>query len=176
MFSVEDAWQAGKTRQRSSPTFKKQEGTDRRWADYRLAFISFVIVVTLSLQLYAGFRDPDQWGWPFVAYPMYRGAHYENERLHHDFTAYVVLADGSRAQISPGDLGMDWWRFRENVVGAMFAEDTEALQTTVDQYCQQHEARVIGLELEDMGVVVTRNGMKDGLPPEVVASVDIACQ
>lgn len=175
MFS-EDAWQAGKPRPRTSPRSEKQESASRWWADYRFAFVSIVIVIILSLQLYAGFRDPDQWGWPFVAYPMYRGAHYENERLHHDFTAYVVLADGSRELVSPESLDMSWWQFRENVVGAMFAEDIESLQTTVDRYCQQHDAEVVGLELEDMGVVVTRNGMKDGLPPEVVVSADVACR
>jgi hypothetical protein len=149
--------------------------TTRARAGVGYVLVSAIIVVILGLQIFAGFRNPAQWGWPFVAYPMYRGAHYENERLRYDFTTYAMLSDGSRQQIKPGDLGMDWWRFRANLIDPVFREDREALQIVVDHYCEESGQKVTGLEIEDLGVIVTRDGMKDGLPPEVVASIDVPC-
>jgi hypothetical protein len=142
----------------------------------RVLAVSAVIVVILGLQTFASFRDPAQWGWPFLAYPMYRGAHYEGERLRHDFTTYAIVDDSSRMVVTPQDLGMTWWWFRANVVDIMLRQDQAALKAIAKQICETSGRSVQALELEDMGVAVGRNGLQDGLSPEVVSTVKVSCQ
>jgi hypothetical protein len=77
----------------------------------RLA-VSGVIVAVLTLQSFAGFVDTGRWGWPFVAYPMYSEAHFENERVQYDWMVYAILADSTEVIVKPdGPLfSMTWLR------------------------------------------------------------------
>jgi hypothetical protein len=137
--------------------------------------VTVIIITILGLQVFAGFRDPAQWGWPFVAYPMYRGAHYEGERLRHDFTVYARLADGTKARVTPEDLGMHFWLFRANVVDSLYRQRLDLLQPVADLICGRTGQPVLGLELEDLGMAVSREGLVEGLPPEVVTTANLSC-
>jgi hypothetical protein len=73
--------------------------------------VSAIIVVILGTQFVAGLVDTGKWGWPILAYPMYKWSHYENERILHDADVYAQLDDGSRIAITPEALGMSFWIF-----------------------------------------------------------------
>lgn len=141
----------------------------------RLA-ISVVIVGILSTQTVAGFVDTGRWGWPLLAYPMYKTAHYEGERLHDDLSAYAILADSTRVPITRSDLNMDFWLYWYNVVTPLQHARLDLLQPVLQRYCQQSDNQVIKLHLEDRGAAIGRDGPIEGLPPEVVAEIDVTCQ
>jgi hypothetical protein len=161
----------------------------------RVSIISLIIVTILSLQAFASFFNPSVLGFPFVAYPMYRIAHYEGDRILYDTTVYAVNKDGQEVQFKPEDAGMSWWLFRRHVVNPLLAiaqwvkhgpaaerasqnvvdEHMSAVQKAVDAYCERTGRSVVRLRMEDLGVAVGREGMVDGLPPVELASVEIAC-
>lgn len=138
-------------------------------------FISVVIVGILSIQAGAGFVDTGRWGWPLLAYPMYRTAHYEGERLHDDLTAYAILADSRRIAIDRSELNMGFWLHWYNVVTPIQNARLDLLQPVLQRYCERFENQVIKLHLEDRGVAIGRDGPIEGLPPEVVAELDVTC-
>lgn len=142
----------------------------------RFALISVVIVTVLSLQALVGFSYTGVQTWPFMAYPMYRGAHYDGERLRYDFTVYAELDDSSEVVITPEDLGLSWWAFRENVVHALYRNDRAVVQGLIDAHCERTGQRIVGLRMEDLGRAVSRDGLVEGLPPEVVASMSVTCE
>jgi hypothetical protein len=156
--------------------------------------VSSVVVTVLALQSFAGFVDTGRWGWPFVAYPMYNEAHFENERVQYDWVVYAVLEDSSEVIVTPDDLDITWWLFEKNVVSGLLRLDqprrtvilndlasamrneAELLQYMVNRFCDKTKLPVVGLRLTDMGVAVTRAGMVTGLPRETLASADLVCQ
>jgi hypothetical protein len=142
----------------------------------RFALTSVVIVVVLSLQALVGFSYTGVQAWPFMAYPMYRGAHYADERLRHDFTVYAELDDASEVVLTPEDLGLSWWTFRENVVHALYRDDRAVVQGLIDDHCRRTGQRIVGLRMEDLGYAVSRDGLVEGLPPEVIATMPVRCE
>jgi hypothetical protein len=149
--------------------------TSSRNAVARL-LISGVIVGILLIQAVASFVDTGRWGWPFLAYPMYENAHYENERLYDELTAYAILTDSTRVEIKRTDLGMDFWLYWYNVVQPIRHGHLDLLEPVLQRYCEEFENRVIKLHLEDQGVAIGRDGPIEGLPPEVMAEIDVSCQ
>jgi hypothetical protein len=73
--------------------------------------VSAIIVAILSIQAVAGFVDTGRWGWPLLAYPMYKWAHYEGDRLDVELTGHAVLEDSTRIPMSRSDLNMDFWLY-----------------------------------------------------------------
>lgn len=138
--------------------------------------VSAAIVVILSTQAVAGFVDTGRWGWPLLAYPMYKTAHYEGERLHDDLTGYAVLADSTRVAMTRTDLNMDFWLYWYNVVMPITHARLDLLEPVLRRYCEQSDNQVVRLELEDRGVAIGRDGLIEGLPVEVVAEMDVTCQ
>jgi hypothetical protein len=63
------------------------------------AVLSIVIAAILGSQLVVGMVDTGRWGWPIMAYPMYKSAHFEGERLSHEFDLFAVFQDGTRVKI-----------------------------------------------------------------------------
>jgi hypothetical protein len=138
-------------------------------------FISVVIVGILSIQAVAGFVDTGRWGWPLLAYPMYKTAHYEGERLDVELTAYAVLADSTRVPIHRSDLNMGFWLYWYNVVTPIQNARLDLLQPVLQRYCEKNGNQVTKLQLEDRGVAIGRDGPIEGLPPEIVAEMDVTC-
>lgn len=141
-----------------------------------IPFVSSFILIVLGLQTYASLTNTGSRGWPFIAYPMYRNAHHDGERIHHDFTLYAVLPGGERIEVQRDDLGLNFWLFYKHVFLPMRDGKREVLQPIANEYCRKHGRRIVGLVIEDKGVALSRDGMIEGLPPEVVASADVTCQ
>ncbi|HEX5079892.1 MAG TPA: hypothetical protein VFV80_12140 [Geminicoccaceae bacterium] len=140
----------------------------------RLA-VSVIVVVILAAQLVVGFVDTGKWGWPILAYPMYKTAHFEGERLNHDFASYVVLSDSNRVEIKRRDLGMDFWIYWYNVVQPIRHGRLDALAGLVEHYCQELDGQVIRLEVEDLGIAIGRDGPVEGLPRQVLFATEVSC-
>ena len=138
------------------------------------AAISAVIVAILGSQLVAGFVDTGRWGWPIIAYPMYKTAHFDGERLD-DYEVAAVLADGSRLRVDPEELGMSFWTFRQNVAMKIERGRLEALAPTIERYCERSQRSLKRLELVDTGTAISASGLIQGLEPKVAAAIDVVC-
>jgi hypothetical protein len=138
--------------------------------------VSVIIFALLSVQAVAGFVDTGRWGWPLLAYPMYRTAHYEGERLRVDLIAYAVLADSTRVRLDRSDLNMNFWLYWYNVVTPIENARLDLLEPVLRRYCDESDNRVVKLQLEDLGYAIGRDGPIQGLPPKVMAEMDVTCQ
>jgi len=139
-------------------------------------FVSAVVVVILSTQAVAGFVNTGKWGWPILPYPMYHSAHFEGDRLDHEFSVFAILSDGRRVPIKQSDMNMNFHLFRFNVVQPIEAADVDALGPVIDKYCELHDDQVVKLQVEDQGVAIGRDGPVEGLPPEILGMLDVSCQ
>ena len=143
---------------------------------YGVQIVSIVIVFILVTQLMAGLIHTGRWGWPFVAYPMYKMAHYDGERVVYDVKVYGVLKDLSRIELKRSDLGMSFWLFWYNVVQPIRHGYLHNLSPIIDQLCRQSRGDLIRLEYEDMGVKISRAGPVYGLEPVILGSSDVSCK
>ena len=137
--------------------------------------LSAFIVVILGTQLVVGLIDPGRWGWPMVAYPMFKTAHYDGDRFD-DFRVYAVLTDDTKLQIEPGDVGMSYWIFRQNMVGGLLNDRIEKLAPIIERYCDQSQGAMARLEVSDIGVAISAHGPIAGLEPRVLAAMAVACE
>jgi hypothetical protein len=138
--------------------------------------VSTIIAVVLALQVVATFdlfprllSRPSRTFWPFLDYPMYRRAHYEGDLIER----YLVLgrrADGAEVEVTPGDLGLNFWKFRYEVVGALRNGDRPRAAAFADMYRARHGTRLVALRLERHGDTLTRDGLRPA-PPEQIAAL-----
>lgn len=138
--------------------------------------VSAIIVAVLAVQAVAGFVDTGRWGWPLLAYPMYKTAHYEGDRLDVELTGYAVLADSTRVAMNRSDLNMDFWLYWYNVVQPIRHARLDLLAPVLQRYCEESDNQVIKLQVEDQGIAIGRDGPVEGLPPQVKFEVDVTCQ
>lgn len=136
--------------------------------------ISCVIVAILGLQTFASFVTTGRWGWPFIAYPMYKTPHFEGERVLYDFEVYATHDDGSEALIDQGDL--PFWIYKLKLVNGLATDERGSVQPIVAAYCERTGKNVVEVRLQDMGVAVSRDGAVSGLPPQAIATMIIGCQ
>jgi hypothetical protein len=135
-----------------------------------------VIVVILGTQAVVGFLDTGKWGWPMLAYPMYKKAFFEGDRLNHDVNVYALLSDGTRTEIKRDDLGMSFWIFHYNVVGPIGQGRSEPLAPLVQRYCRESDNQLIKFQVEDKGVAISRDGPVEGLLPQLVSEMGVSCK
>jgi hypothetical protein len=140
------------------------------------AVLSVVIATILGTQLVLGALNPGRWSWPIIAYPMYKDAHFEGAWLEHQLDLFAVFEDGARMKITPEDLGLRDWPFRDNVVNAIKLGRMEQLSWVIDYACQLRDGHPLTrFEVTDTGVAIARNGPVHGLEPEVYASTEVTC-
>jgi hypothetical protein len=136
--------------------------------------ISCLIIGILGLQTFASFVNPGRWGWPFIAYPMYKAAHHGGERILYDHKVFARHADSSEALMSAGNI--PFWIFKHKMVDGLMTGDRASVQPLVTTHCTRTGKRVVSVRVEDMGVALSRNGVVRGLPPRTLATMSIACQ
>jgi hypothetical protein len=137
--------------------------------------ISAIIVVILATQTVVGLVDTGKWGWPMLAYPMYKKAYFEGDRLNHDVSVYALLSDGTRTEIKRSDLDMSFWIFWYNVATPIALHRADLLEPVVQLYCQEFSNQVTKLQVEDKGVAIGRDGPVEGLPPQVMSEIEVSC-
>lgn len=136
--------------------------------------ISCVIIGIVGLQAFASFINPGRWGWPFIAYPMYKTPHFDGERVLYDFEVYAVHDDGSESLISLADV--PYWIFKHKVVDGLIRRDRESVQPLIAAYCERTRKEVVEVRLQDMGVGLSRDGLVQGLAPETLATMTVGCR
>lgn len=142
-------------------------------------FVSTVVLIVLPTQLIASLIDTGRWGWPFITYPMYANAHYEGERLKYDVRAFAVLEDSSRIEIKREQLNMrqrwQFYLFQKHVWFPIRDGDKELLEPLIRKYCDLSNGKLVRLELEDLGIAVTKEGPVSGLKPNVFSPLNVSC-
>jgi hypothetical protein len=117
---------------------------------------------------------PAEWGWPFLAYPMYKRSHHVGERLGVDYNLYAVTST-KRIRLDRKDLGLEkFWLFFTAVARPMIRGETEAVASLLSTYCPQFQEKSIAFELDDLGYSLGESGLVEG-NPETVASMKIKC-
>ena len=139
---------------------------------------SGVIVAVVGFQVLVGFgwindiprmRHRKGYYYPFLDYPMYKGAHYPGER----FDRYVVvgtLSDGTQRPILPADLGLNFWKFDKGPVRALQQGDAGTLQPYLQHYWHRHHRCLTEVRLENHPSVLGASGLTTA-PVEVVRAM-----
>lgn len=135
----------------------------RSWR--RVAVSAFVVSV-IGLQAMAGARirgplkpDPDRW--PFLSYPMYRGAHFPGEAIPRHLV-FGILEDSSEVQITPEALGTNFWIWQRRLVQALDPVDSNDLRAMATLYESRSGGSLSGFRLENHPLVLGREGVEEG--------------
>lgn len=139
------------------------------------ALISLVIVGCLTLQAIAGSghvigpfeRAPYQW--PFIDYPMYSFPRFEGDEIGRPLLIGIE-PDSTEVEIEPDDLGLDFFPYIRGPVRAVRYGNREAAELFRVLYEERQGVRVIGFEIEERPIVITRTGYRSG-PLKRVASM-----
>jgi hypothetical protein len=137
--------------------------------------VSAIIVTILSLQAVVGFVNTGMRAWPLVAYPMYKTARYEGDRLDHALNAYAILANGEKVPITPDDLNMSFWLFGDHFIAPVINGRRDVLEPLIARYCEHHGSQVVAFRIEDTGTAIGRDGPVEGLPPETWGELAVTC-
>ena len=141
---------------------------------YGARIITLFIVFVLAVQFVIGLT-PNHRLWPFIPYPMYHPVRVDGQRLHHLFNVYGVFEDSSKVALKADDLDMTYWLFRKNIQRGIKNGDARKTQPAVDWLCAQSGGALVSLQIEDLGIAISRDGPVYGLEPNVVASFDVSC-
>ena len=141
---------------------------------YGARIVTLFIVFVLAVQFVVGLT-PKQRLWPFLPYRMYHQVKVDGQRLGHLFDVYGVLKDSSKIALTADNLNMTYWTFRKNVQRGIKNGDARKTQSAVDWLCAQSDGALAALQIEDMGIAISRDGPVYGLEPNVVASFDVSC-
>jgi len=141
---------------------------------YGARIVTLFIVFVLAVQFVIGLT-PKQRLWPFVPYRMYHPVKVDGQRLGHLFKVYGVLEDSSKIALTADDLSMTYWLFRKNVERGIRNGDARKMQPAIDWLCAQTGGELVSLQIEDLGIAISRDGPVYGLEPNVEASLDVSC-
>jgi hypothetical protein len=141
---------------------------------YGARLVTLFIVFVLAVQFVIGLT-PKQRLWPFLPYRMYHQVKVDGQRLGHLFNVYGVLKDSSKIALNADDLDMTYWFFRKNVQRGIRNGDARKTQSAIEWLCAQSGGELASLQIEDLGIAISRDGPVYGLEPNVEASLDVSC-
>ncbi len=156
----------------------------RRERSYRRLASGFIILVlgaqaaTLAVTAVSPGRLLARF-YPIIEYPMYAGAHYENERVIGRWLLRGVLGDGSVVEINEQTLNLSLWNFVTLVDQvASGAPGTAERQHAIDTLIaivrerQSHGSEIKTLRIDSYPLKVTRHGAAPA-PSETVWSMSL---
>jgi hypothetical protein len=137
--------------------------------------VSVVIAVILMLQLAAGFdlyprfvSRPSHLLWPFMNYPMYRGAHHEGDVIAR-YRVFGQAAAGFEVEVTPSDLGLNFRKFQDIVVDAVRRRDVARVAPFAELYRTRSGTRLVAMRVERQGDILTRHGLQAAPPVQLAA-------
>ncbi len=144
------------------------------------ALASFVILTVISIQSYAAILHrvcsrpiplfcalPKEPGlYPFLDYPMYKTAHLEGESID-NYALIGVFADNTQKQLAPSDFGLSLYQFNRGLVEAVKTDNLSKIRDYTSAYNQISEPPFVQLQLENRPLVITADGVKEGVKAEV---------
>jgi hypothetical protein len=136
--------------------------------------LSAFIVFVIGLQAMAGARirgplkpDPDRW--PFLSYPMYRGAHFPGDAIPRH-RVFGILADSSEVHVTPQTLGTNFWIWQRRLVHALDPVDSNDLRAMAVLYESRDGTPVSAFRLENHPLILGEKGVEEGTA-EVIRTV-----
>jgi len=128
--------------------------------------ISFMIIIWLGLQLWAGVNFKD-YTWPFIGFPMY--AHKRGVRFDHEVQKIVlrgITEQGQEVDVIPEDFGMYSTPWDHSVAPKLKdpATNREAAAQLVDDYNRRHPER---LPLNGVKLIKIHWQMTETVPVEM---------
>lgn len=106
--------------------------------------------------------------WPFLSYPMYRGAHYPGDRIER-YRLFGLKADSQLVAITPESLGTGFWIWAGGLVEPLLRDEPGDI-ALVQRYQQRTGHEIVGLRLETHPLLLSAAGVEAG-NPEVVRQV-----
>lgn len=140
-----------------------------------MVFISLFIAACLVIQAVVSFgKSPgpfeySPYQWPFIDYPMYSSAYYEGDEVSR-LLLIGILPDSTKIEIVGEDLGLSFFPYLRGPIWAVLYNRPSAASLFRDIYAERHGVEVVGFEVLDQPVVITREGYHPG-PPKTVASM-----
>jgi hypothetical protein len=136
-----------------------------RFKRYHAHAISFVIIAILALQAIALFKPIRRAAWPFVNYPMYATPHYEGDNLSVEVLVFADFADGTSAEIRPGDVGLNWFKFfyQARCIAGLHGSCSQPelyARQLAELYEERTNKRIVRMTAKSYPAVLTRNGMQ----------------
>lgn len=137
--------------------------------------ISLFIVACLVVQAVAssgkhpGPFEYSPYQWPFIDYPMYSLAHYEGDEVSR-LLLIGIRPDSTKIEIEPEDLGLTFFPYLHGPIRAVRDSSRHVASPFRDIFAERHGVEVVGFEVLDRPIVITRDGYHPG-PPKTVASL-----
>lgn len=141
----------------------------------RAALVSLVILGCLALQAIAGSGHPigpferAPYQWPFLDYPMYSLPRFEGDEIGRPLLVGIE-PDSTEVEIEPHDLGLNFFPYIRGPIRAVRYGHHGAAQLYRELYEERQGVRVVGFEIEERPIVITRAGYRPG-PPKRIASM-----
>lgn len=141
----------------------------------RMVCISLFIAACLVVQAVAssgkrpGPFEYSPYQWPFIDYPMYSSAHYEGEEVSR-LLLIGIRPDSTKIEIEPDDLGLTFFPYLRGPIRAVRDSSRSAASVFRDIFAERHGVEVVGFEVLDRPIMITRDGYHPG-PPKTVASL-----
>ena len=120
--------------------------------------VSVLVATILAAQVVIGFSYRGGQTFPVVAYPMYKQAHYEGERLN-DYLVYVS-ADGNEGKaLGPETMEISPWLYQRSITVPIIKGEPSPLAAAIaKEACASANARSIAISVYDLGYTIRRDG------------------
>jgi hypothetical protein len=138
----------------SAPT-----ASDRRSRDdlARIA-VSVVVATILAAQAVISFTYTGGQTFPIVAYPMFKYAHYEGERLN-DYRIYISADGAGGTLLSPKEMEISPWQYQNSITLRLINGEPSPLAASVAaKACAAGDAAAITIGVYDSGYTIRRDG------------------
>lgn len=110
------------------------------------------------------FRPPALW--PFLTYPMYKDPHYEGSEII-TYRVYATFTDSTELEVLSEDLGIGFFKFRNNFVSAIQNRRHGIIQDYASLIQEEHEQRPVSLRLEEHPLILRDGSLEKGLPKTI---------
>ncbi len=136
--------------------------------------ISVIVATILAAQVLVGFSYRGGQTFPVVAYPMYKTAHYEGERLN-DYLVMVSADGGEEEALGPEAMEISPWLYQRSITAPIINGKPSPLAATVAQSaCKAGGAQAITIAVYDSGYTILREGPVAD-PRKLIGSTTFDC-
>ena len=120
--------------------------------------VSVIVATILAAQVLIGFSYRGGQTFPVIAYPMYKIAHYEGERLN-DYIAVVSADGGEEKPVGPEAMEISPWLYQKSITVPIMNGSPSQLAASIAQTaCRAGSAQAITIGVYDSGYTITRGG------------------
>ena len=120
--------------------------------------VSVIVATVLAAQLVIGFSYRGGQTFPIVAYPMYKQAHYEGERLN-DYRIYVSTDGSEGTALLPEAMEINPWLYQNSITFPVIEGKPSPLAAAIaEKTCATGNGAVVTINVYDSGYTIRRDG------------------